>query len=401
MQRVEQVQSYRGFVFATLASNPEPLLTHLGRMTDVIDNLVDRSPDGEIEIADSSFTLEYRGNWKLHPENAADIFHPSFVHSSSVMPARRAPANASILDQDQTREMLLANGFGNEEWESIQLAGLAGGHTFMTSFYKKGVLVGEDSDPVAARYKKALIARHGAEKVAQILGMTRFNNIVYPNLIINAQYQQMRVTIPISVDRTVVRIHCFRLKGAPDEIFHRAVRFLTTYRLARLDDLLRRCRDAGALPARACDGYRPVGRFLARPGQRSSRRGRQRVRCRERNADAGSVPGVGGSHDGGGRVMLDYETQRRIELFLFEEARLLDAGQFEEWLKLYEPHGIYWMPSQPGQTDPLNVASIIYEDHAILSIRVQRLLEARALVLTPMPRTTHLVEQYRGRAIRR
>lgn len=89
--------------------------------------------------------------------------------------------------------------------------------------------------------------------------------------------------------------------------------------------------------------------------------------------------------------MLDHATQRRIELFLFEEARLLDAGQFEEWLKLYEPQGIYWMPSQPGQTDPLNVASIMYEDHAILSIRVQRLLEARALVLTPMPRTTHLV----------
>ncbi len=49
------------------------------------------------------------------------------------------------------------------------------------------------------------------------------------------------------------------------------------------------------------------------------------------------------------------------------------------------------MPSQPGQTDPLNVASIIYEDHAILAIRVERLLEARALVLTPMPHTTHLV----------
>lgn len=89
--------------------------------------------------------------------------------------------------------------------------------------------------------------------------------------------------------------------------------------------------------------------------------------------------------------MLDPMTQRQIELFLFEEARLLDEGQFEAWLKLYEPDGVYWIPSQPGQTDPLNVASIIYEDHAILSIRVQRLLEARALVLTPMPRTTHVV----------
>jgi len=227
MRRIGQVQSYRGFVFATLNENPEPLTKHLGRMTEVIDNLVDRAPDGEIEVADSSFTLQYRGNWKLHPENAADIFHPSFVHSSSVMPARRAPANASTIDNDQTREMLLANGFGNDEWENIQLSGLAGGHTFMTSFYSSGVLANQDADPVFARYHQALVARHGAEKAAQILGVRRFNNIVYPNLIINAQYQQMRITIPIDVDRTVVRIHCFRLKGAPEAMFHRAIRFLS------------------------------------------------------------------------------------------------------------------------------------------------------------------------------
>lgn len=89
--------------------------------------------------------------------------------------------------------------------------------------------------------------------------------------------------------------------------------------------------------------------------------------------------------------MLPYETFREIELFILKEAKLLDEGQFETWLDLYAPQGIYWMPSKPGQTDPLNVASIIYEDHAILAIRVQRLLEARALVLNPMPRTVHLV----------
>jgi benzoate/toluate 1,2-dioxygenase beta subunit len=90
-------------------------------------------------------------------------------------------------------------------------------------------------------------------------------------------------------------------------------------------------------------------------------------------------------------MTLPYKTQREIELFLLREARLLDAGEFEAWLALYAPEGIYWMPSQPGQTDPKGVASIIYEDHAILAIRVRRLLEARALVLTPMPRTTHLI----------
>jgi phenylpropionate dioxygenase-like ring-hydroxylating dioxygenase large terminal subunit len=228
MQRVGRIASYRGFVFATLNKNPAPLVDHLGPMTDVIDNLVDRAPAGEVEIADSSFTLEYSGNWKLHLENAADIFHPSFVHSSSVGPARRAPPNASILDQDQTREMLLANGFGYTEWESIQLNGFAGGHVYMNNIYSRGVLTNQESDPVAARYRAALMARLGPEKTAAVLEMNRFNNIIYPNLVINAQYQQMRVTIPVSVDRTIVRIHCFRLKGAPDEMFHRSVRFLTT-----------------------------------------------------------------------------------------------------------------------------------------------------------------------------
>jgi phenylpropionate dioxygenase-like ring-hydroxylating dioxygenase large terminal subunit len=228
MQRVGHVATYRGFVFATLNAHPPSLVEHLGPMTDVIDNLVDRAPDGEIEIASSSFSLEYRGNWKLHLENAADIFHPSFVHSSSVAPARRAPANASTLDQGQTREMLLANGFGYDQWEGIQLSGFAGGHVYMNNIYNKGVLVHEAADPVAARYRAALTARLGTERAAQVLGVNRFNNIIYPNLILNAQYQQMRLTVPLSVDRTLLRIHCFRLKGAPDEIFHRAVRFLST-----------------------------------------------------------------------------------------------------------------------------------------------------------------------------
>jgi phenylpropionate dioxygenase-like ring-hydroxylating dioxygenase large terminal subunit len=230
MKRIDNVESYRGFVFATLNPDPAPLADHLGPMTEIIDNLVDRAPDGEVEIADSSFTLEYRGNWKLHMENAADVFHPSFVHSSSVMPARRAPANASVLDNDQTREMLMANGFSTTDWERIQLTGLSGGHTFMTNIYTQGVLVSEDKDkdPVAARYKAALVAKIGPERAASVLAVNRFNNIIYPNLILNAQHQQMRVTIPISADRTIVRVHCFKLKGAPDEMFHRAVRFLST-----------------------------------------------------------------------------------------------------------------------------------------------------------------------------
>lgn len=96
--------------------------------------------------------------------------------------------------------------------------------------------------------------------------------------------------------------------------------------------------------------------------------------------------------------MADAALHHRVAQFLYREARLLDEGKFAEWLELYAPEGVYWMPSAPGQTDPVGVASIVHEDYPILSIRVQRLFEARALVLTPMPRTTHMLSNIEAEA---
>jgi phenylpropionate dioxygenase-like ring-hydroxylating dioxygenase large terminal subunit len=194
-------------------------------MTAAFDNLIDRSPDGEIELADSSFHLEYRGNWKMHHENANDTLHPGFVHESSVSTARSLRGAAPAFDNGQTREMLEANGFGPRDWETISLVGLPAGHTYMTGFYRHGVLAPEQSDPVRDAYRTALEACHG-ERAGEILALDRFNNLVYPNLNINAQYHQLRIVEPVAVDRTIVHAHCFRLKGAPEEIFHRAIRFL-------------------------------------------------------------------------------------------------------------------------------------------------------------------------------
>ncbi len=73
-----------------------------------------------------------------------------------------------------------------------------------------------------------MVARYGEAKSAEILGVNRFNNLIFPTLNINAQYQQMRVVVPLAVDRTLVRVSCFRLLGAPEEMYHRAVRFATT-----------------------------------------------------------------------------------------------------------------------------------------------------------------------------
>src|SRR5690606_10373899 len=109
------------------------------------------------------------------------------------------------------------------------------------------------------------------------------------------------------------------------------------------------------------------------------------------------IRGLGAPHGGAGMSAalldnaVDPRTEREVAAFLHHEAKLLDSGRFEEWLSLFAPDGLYWVPSQRGQTDALNLPSILHEDRGILAMRVRRLMEARALVMTPMPRTLHLV----------
>ena len=227
-----RVESYRGFVFASKAVTGPSLRDFLGRMVEAIDNLLDRSPDGEISIEGGHFSVRYPGNWKLHHENANDTVHPGYVHESSVTTARQADGGVSpqdeLVDRGQTKGMMASNGLTAKDWNAIELNGLPQGHSFIGGFYKSGLLAPQQVDVATETYREALEASYGKEKTSRILGMDRFNNLVWPNLNVNAQFHQIRVVHPISVNETIIEGYCFRLKGAPDEIFHRAVRFLGT-----------------------------------------------------------------------------------------------------------------------------------------------------------------------------
>jgi 3-phenylpropionate/cinnamic acid dioxygenase small subunit len=80
--------------------------------------------------------------------------------------------------------------------------------------------------------------------------------------------------------------------------------------------------------------------------------------------------------------------------FLAREARLLDAGEHEAWLGLWDPRGIYWIPAAPGQQDARSHASILHEDLAMLRMRVARLSHPRAYALDPRPRSVHVVGSF-------
>ncbi|OXR50213.1 aromatic-ring-hydroxylating dioxygenase subunit beta [Pusillimonas sp. T2] len=85
---------------------------------------------------------------------------------------------------------------------------------------------------------------------------------------------------------------------------------------------------------------------------------------------------------------IDYST---IQQFLYREARLLDQLLYDDWLSLFADGGTYWIPAVRGQTDPLNVPSIIYENTDLLKMRVRRLADERTYQSAPRPYTTHIV----------
>ena len=110
LKSAARVDSYRGFVFASKVSEGPSLKEFLGSMTEAIDNLIDRAPGGEISIDGGNFSIRYRGNWKLHLENANDTVHPGYVHESSVTSAREAEGGivpqVHLIDRGQTKGMM-------------------------------------------------------------------------------------------------------------------------------------------------------------------------------------------------------------------------------------------------------------------------------------------------------
>ena len=89
MVAAARVKSYRGFVFASEATDGPSLEESLGYMTTSFDDMIDRAPDGEIEVAGGMFKHAYEGNWKLYLENLCDAAHPLFTHRSSIDAAQQ------------------------------------------------------------------------------------------------------------------------------------------------------------------------------------------------------------------------------------------------------------------------------------------------------------------------
>ena len=227
MQSVPRVDSYRGFVFASLAAEGPSLSEFLGHMSTSFDDLVDRAPEGEIEVAGGIARHVYRGNWKLIFENVNDGLHPLSVHQSSIEAAR---VQDDTVWSDGTGEIgirqMRQNGAPLEFWDKqVGLWAYPHGHSYLGDYHDDGKLAVARQDPSFEEYIAKMKARKGSDAVHKILGMTRWNTNIYPSISFMSQFRQLRLIQPVAVDRTEVLGFCFRLKGAPEKMFRDTIQF--------------------------------------------------------------------------------------------------------------------------------------------------------------------------------
>lgn len=89
----------------------------------------------------------------------------------------------------------------------------------------------------------------------------------------------------------------------------------------------------------------------------------------------------------------DVPTPERLARFVVDEARLLNAGDFEAWLALFHEEGRYWVPLAGAQQaeSPL-AASLADEDRYLLATRIRRLKSPVAHSLEPGVRSFHVIQ---------
>src|SRR5262249_55996297 len=85
------------------------------------------------------------------------------------------------------------------------------------------------------------------------------------------------------------------------------------------------------------------------------------------------------------------EVRDRFRLLLECEARLLDELRFDEWLAMYSPECIYWVPGTPEGGDPRREIAVSFDDRRRMEDRIYRLRTGYARSQAPKSPTLPMI----------
>ena len=216
---VPKVENYRGFVFACLSKDGPSFSDYFGDSLSSIDNMVDRSPEGRLEVAGGVLRYMHDCNWKMFVENLNDTMHPMVAHESAAGTAKKL---WSGMPDDAPKPMAIeqflpfVNGY--EFFDKMGVRIYENGHSYSGVNFS----IHSNYTPVGD-YEESLQLAYGSERARSILGEVRHNTVYYPSLTIKGAIQAIRVARPIAHDKTLIESFSFRLVGAPDRLLQRTV----------------------------------------------------------------------------------------------------------------------------------------------------------------------------------
>jgi 3-phenylpropionate/cinnamic acid dioxygenase small subunit len=91
------------------------------------------------------------------------------------------------------------------------------------------------------------------------------------------------------------------------------------------------------------------------------------------------------------RLIRDPQRLEEIRGLLHREARALDQGRYADWLALYAPECLYWVPGSPGNADPRREITMSFDDRRRIEDRIYRLQTGYAWSNVPQARTSRLI----------
>jgi len=223
LTRLANVVNYRGFVFARLSRAGPGFHEYFGESLTSIDNMVERSPAGRLEVAGGTLRYLHDCNWKIFIENLNDTMHPMVAHESSAGTARdlweamhASPEAAKPMVIEQFVPFVSDYKFFDEM--GVRIYGNGHSHTGV----KFSIHSSYSGIP---EYEARMHAAYGEERAHQILCEARHNTVYYPSLTIKGAIQSIRVVRPIAVDKTVIESWTFRLVDAPEELLRRTLTY--------------------------------------------------------------------------------------------------------------------------------------------------------------------------------
>ncbi|MGE0736683.1 MAG: aromatic ring-hydroxylating dioxygenase subunit alpha [Alphaproteobacteria bacterium] len=220
---VQKVASavHRGFVFVRVSESGLSFQEFFGSTLSFIDAMVDRSPEGELEVAGERLRNVIRCNWKVYLENINDTLHVHAAHESSANAAQAVWADKPADEpKPMAIEQLLPFRSGNDFMDAMGGIVSKNGHSVVGTKASIHSAYGDLPD-----YTAAMERSYGTARAREILNYTPQNMILYPSIAIKSSPAMMRVIRPLGPELTLLEAWAFRPKGAPELLLERALMY--------------------------------------------------------------------------------------------------------------------------------------------------------------------------------